>query len=86
MNGTYMLSAQARSGGNSAMLYIKRNNDVVCKIWVISGHGSANTCTAPVPLAAGDSVKVTGRSVEAGTLRANVMHFAGHLIQTDNSD
>ena len=77
-----MLSAQARSGGDAAMLYIKRNNDVVCKIWVISDYGAANTCTAPVKLTAGDSVKVTGSDV-TGTLKTDVLHFAGHLIQAD---
>ena len=86
MNGTYILSAQVRgSGAKYAMLLLKRNNDVVCKIWVIDDYAAANTCTAPMKLTAGDSVKVTGSDI-TGRIRTNVMHFAGHLIQADYND
>ena len=82
MSGIYMLSTQVRGGRNSARIQMKRNNDVICKAWVIDTLAPTTSCTMTVRLTMGDSIRVTGGS-EPGSIQKDVLHFTGHLIQAD---
>ena len=77
-----MFSTQVRGGRNSARIQMKRNNDVICKAWVIDTFTPTTSCTVTVRLTAGDSIRVTGGS-EPGSIQKDVLHFTGHLIQAD---
>ena len=82
--GTYMFSAHVRSGSNRGGLAIKKNNVVICKLWVTESHGSnipsGNAVTHLVP---GDQVKVTGDDVDAATIDVDYKGFSGIQVDTD---
>ena len=85
VSGTYMLSAQVQSNGDSGRVVIRRNGVVVCRGWVIADHDVTTTCSLAVRLTAGDSVKVTG-GVEHANVKTFAGYFSGHLVQVDRSN
>ena len=67
----------------SGDIYIKNNDDVLCRTWVDIVDNGAATCTAIAELAIGDSVRVTGVSGNPAGIQAAYSGFAGHII-SDN--
>ena len=83
VDGVYLLTVYGLvQGSNGGNVYIKRNDDSLCKGWLDEGNNAdTSTCTAVAELTEGDSVRVTGDSADPSTLRGNSFSgFAGVLI------
>ena len=83
--GTYMFCTYAGPADtNSGYLRMKKNNDVICELWVTLGAGlNIPGCSQVTHLIPGDTVKVTGDDSDVATIRATHMGFSGILIHAD---
>ena len=61
-------------------MYIRNNDDVLCRTWISSGAGITGTCTAVAELLVGDSVRVTGDSDDPAVIYSQQSGFAGFII------
>ena len=83
VDGVYQLTFYGIvSGSDGGNVYIKRNDDQLCKGWLdVSNNGDTATCTAIAELTTGDSVRVTGDSADPSALRGDSFSgFTGFLI------
>ena len=83
-----MLSVYAVTAGDQGYLFIKKNDEVVCRARITSGNSGGDnlgddtgTCTGIVELVPGDSVRVTGESDNPARIQGIESGFIGHLIQ-----
>ena len=69
------------AGTDSGNIYIKQNDDVLCQGYLRPEQYDTATCTAIAELTEGDSVHVTGSSIDPSILRGDLYSgFAGFLI------
>ena len=88
VSGLYLLRVYARTAGDDGYIFIKKNDDVVCRTGVTLGNSGADNlghdtgiCTGITKLIPEDSVRVTGDSGYPARIQANDSGFIGHLIQ-----
>ena len=88
VSGLYLLSMYARTADDSGDLFVRKNDEVVCRTQVTGGNGGSDalghdtgTCTGIAELVPEDSVRVTGTSDDPARIAAGKSGFIGHLIQ-----
>ena len=63
---------------------MKKNDDVICDLWVTDSHGhTILSCSTVAHLDIGDKVKVTGNNVDSATVYGSFRGFSGILIYAD---
>ena len=80
--GTYVISAHAQGQKNAGHLRIKKNDDIICRMWVTTSK-SFPACTVPTHLIPGDQVKVVGNDGDVATISAGLTGFSAILVHAD---
>ena len=88
VSGLYLLSVYATTGNDAGYLFIKKNDEDICRTWITAGQSPADdvghdkgTCTGITELTPGDSVRVTGNTDDPARIQGSDSGFIGHLIQ-----
>ena len=89
MLSVYASPAESDDPADDGPLFIKKNDDVLCKMWITPGNAAddnlgadTNGCSAVAELSPDDSVRVTGNADDTAYINADKgAGFVGHMIQ-----
>ena len=82
--GTYSFSTHARADNSNGYLRMKKNDTVLCEMWVTENQGlNIPSGSIVTHLDLGDQIKVTGDDRDKATITQNGNGFSGFLINSD---